>query len=84
MLLRGQATVSKWAEEYFASNPEEKAERDTANLVPDLPSHLNTPYHIFSQNEPYFWGRISVTMDLEGRLYVAETNRHRFQVCQKR
>ena len=83
LLLRGQATVSKWAEDYFASNPEEKAERDTSNLLPDLPSHLDTPYHISSQTEPYFWGPVSVSLDHEGRLYVTETNRHRFQVYQK-
>ncbi|MDA1128256.1 MAG: NHL repeat-containing protein [Chloroflexi bacterium] len=84
LLLRGQATASKWAEDYFASNPEEKAERDVANLHPDLPAHLNTPYHISSQTEPFFWGPVSVSLDHQGRLYVAETNRHRFQVYQKR
>ena len=84
LILRGQATVSKWAEDYFASNPEEKAERDISNLVPDLPSHLNTPYHVSSQTEPYFWGPVSVTLDRDGHLYVAETNRHRFQVYRKR
>ena len=84
LLLRGQATISKWAEEYFASNPEEKKERDISNLVPPLPDHLSTPYHISSQTEPYFWGPVSVTLDKEGRLYVTETNRHRFQVYQKR
>ena len=84
MILRGEATVSKWAEAYFDSNPEEKAERDISNLKPELPAHLNTPYHISSQTEPYFWGPVSVSLDREGRLYVAETNRHRFQVYQRR
>lgn len=81
--LRGQATLSKWAEEYFATNPEEKRERDRSNLTPSLPPHLNSPYHVSSQTEPYFWGPVSVTVDDEGRLYVAETNRHRIQVYQK-
>ena len=84
VLLRGEATVSKWAEEYFAANPEEKTERDRSNLMPQLPPHLNTPYHISSQTEPYFWGPVAVSLDREGRLYVVETNRHRFQVYQKR
>ncbi|MCI0858409.1 MAG: hypothetical protein J4N81_06700, partial [Chloroflexi bacterium] len=84
LILRGQATLSKWAEEYFLSNPEEKKERDLSNLTPPLPDHLQTPYHVSSQTEPYFWGPVSVTLDREGRLYVAETNRHRFQVYQKR
>ena len=84
LLLRGQGTISKWAQDYFAANPEEKAERDRSDLIPQLPPHLNTPYHISSQTEPYFWGPVSVSLDLEGRLYVVETNRHRFQVYQKR
>ena len=84
LILRGEATDSKWAEDYFASNPEEKAERDVSNLLPELPAHLNTPYHVSSQTEPYFWGPVSVSLDGKGRLYVAETNRHRFQVYQKR
>jgi DNA-binding beta-propeller fold protein YncE len=81
---RGQATLSQWAEEYFVSNPEEKAERDKANLIPELPAHLSSPYHISSQTEPYFWGPVSVSLDGEGRIYVTEANRHRFQVYQKR
>ena len=84
LLLRGEATVSKWAEEYFAANPEEKVERDRSELIPQLPPHLNTPYHISSQTEPYFWGPVAVSLDSDGRLYVVETNRHRFQVYQKR
>ena len=84
VLLRGEATVSKWAEDYFAANPEEKAERERSNLMPPLPPHLNTPYHISSQTEPYFWGPVAVSLDREGRLYVVETNRHRFQVYRKK
>ncbi len=84
LLLRGEATVSKWGEDYLASNPEERAEREVSNLTPELPAHLNTPYHISSQTEPYFWGPVSVSLDRQGRLYVTETNRHRFQVYQKR
>jgi DNA-binding beta-propeller fold protein YncE len=81
--LRGQATLSKWAEEFFASNPDEWQARAISNLTPDLPPHLHTPYHISSQTEPYFWGPVSVTLDRENRLYVPETNRHRVQIYQK-
>jgi DNA-binding beta-propeller fold protein YncE len=84
LLLRGEATISKWGEDYLASNPEERAERIVSNLNPELPEHLNTPYHISSQTEPYFWGPVSVSLDGQGRLYVTETNRHRFQVYQER
>ena len=83
LLLRGQATISKWAADYFAANPEEKKERDISNLIPTLPDHLTSPYHISSQTEPYFWGPISVSLDNQGRLYVTETNRHRLQIYQK-
>ena len=83
VLLRGEATVSKWASDYFASNPEEKVERDKAELMPELPDHLSSPYHVSSQTESYFWGPVSVSLDGAGRLYVTETNRHRFQVYQK-
>jgi DNA-binding beta-propeller fold protein YncE len=81
--LRGEATLSKWAEEFFASNPDEMREREKSNLVPSLPPHLNTAYHISSQTEPYFWGPVSVKLDADGRLYVTEANRHRFQIYQK-
>ena len=81
----GRATLSKWAEEFFASNPDEMETRVQSNLTPDLPEHLRaTRYLISSQTEPYFWGPVSVTLDGEGRLYVTETNRHRFQVFQRR
>jgi DNA-binding beta-propeller fold protein YncE len=81
--LRGQATLSKWAEEFFASNPDEWQVRQQSDLIPDLPPHLNTPYHISAQTEPYFWGPVAVSLDADNRLYVPETNRHRFQVYQK-
>ena len=81
--LRGQATLSKWAEEFFASNPDEVEPREISDLTPQLPSHLNTAHDISSQTESYFWGPVSVTLDADGRLYVTETNRHRFQIYQR-
>jgi hypothetical protein len=47
--LRGVVTVFQWSQEYFDSNPEDKADRDRADLRPNLPAQLNTPYHISSQ-----------------------------------
>ena len=81
--LKGQATLSAWAREYLAVNPEEERERATSDLLPELPPHLNTPHLISSQTEPYFWGPVSVKLDGQNRLYVTETNRHRFQVYEK-
>ena len=83
LLLRGQATENKWTDDFFYSNPDEKVERDRSNLIPDLPPHLKSPYHISSQTEPYFWGPTSTNLDSDGRLYVTETNRHRIQIYQK-
>ncbi len=80
--LRGQATHSKWAEDFFAANQEEKRARDRSNLVPELPPHLDTPYLVSSQTEPYFFGPVSVNLDMKGRLYVTEISRHRFQIYQ--
>ena len=80
--LRGQATTSKWADEYFAANPDERSARAVSNLVPELPAHLRSPYHTSSQSEPYFWGPVAVTLDNVGRLYVVEHSRHRLQVYQ--
>ena len=82
--LRGQATLSKWAQEFFASNPDEMREREKSNLIRPVPPHLNTPWHVSSQTEPYFWGPVSVKLDAQGRLYVTEANRHRFQIYQRK
>jgi DNA-binding beta-propeller fold protein YncE len=84
LILRGQATLSKWAEEYFAANPEEWEVRQQSQLIPELPPHLHTPYQISAQTEPYFWGPVAVTLDHDNRLYVPETNRHRVQIYQRR
>ena len=81
--LRGQATVSKWAGDFFASNSDEAEPRSRSNLTPTMPPHLDTPYHAASQSEPLFWEPIGVTVDQHGRLYVAESRRHRFQVYQR-
>ena len=81
--LRGEATLSKWADEFFASNPDEETERNKSNLTPSLPARLGTPYHVSSQTEPYFWGPVSVALDRDDQLYVVETNRHRVQIYQK-
>ena len=80
VLLQGEATVSKWAEDYFAANPDEVTERNKSNLNPNLPDHLKSPYHSASQTEPYFWGPTSVNLDRQGNLYITESARHRFQV----
>ena len=80
LMLRGQATLSKWAQEFLAVNPDERIPRDQSNLIPDLPPHLGTPYLSSSRIEPYFWGPVSVDLDKDERLYVTECSRDRLQI----
>ena len=78
--LRGEATLSKWAVEFYEANAEEKEARDRSNLMPRLAEDVDTPYEESARIESYFWGPISVKLDQSGRLYVVESNRHRIQV----
>ena len=80
--LHAELTTQR-AADFLNVNPDEKRTREMSNLIPELPPHINTPYHISSQTEPYFWGPVSVKLDREGRLYVTEANRHRVQIYQK-
>ncbi len=83
MLMRGESTYSKWAQEFWAANPVERDGREKANLIPQLPSHFNTPYLVSAATEPYFLGAVSVDLDQQGRLYVTESPRHRFQIYER-
>ena len=80
--MRGEATLSRWAYDFLAANPDEVETRKISDLTPTLPPHFNTPHLISSQIEPYFWGPASVNIDAEGRLLVTESSRHRIQVYQ--
>ncbi len=82
-LLRGEATLSKWAEEFLSVNPDEAGPRAESNLFPELPPHLTSPHDVSSQTEPYFWSPVSVKLDAQGRMYVTESARHRLQVYQR-
>ena len=78
--LRGESGLSKWAEEFYEANDDEKRLRDSSVLVPEMTAEVTTAYEESARIEPYFWGPVSVKLDNEGRLYVTETNRHRIQV----
>ena len=80
--LLGEATLSRWANDFLAVNPDEVETRKIANLTPELPPHLDTRHLISSQVEPYFWGPASVNFDSDGRMFVTESSRHRIQVYQ--
>jgi DNA-binding beta-propeller fold protein YncE len=81
--LMGQGTLSKWAKDFLAVNPDEQSQRDISNLSPHLPLQYDTPYQVSTQVEPNFWGPGSVNLDSEGRLYVTESSRHRLQIYQR-
>ena len=80
--MRGEATLSKWALDFLAANPDEVETRKISNLTPELPPHFDTPHLISSQIEPYFWGPSSVNFDADGRMFITESSRHRIQVYQ--
>ena len=79
--LRGEAGLSKWAEEYFESNVDEAEARSRANLEPDL--GIDDPWEESSFVEKYFWGPISVKLDAQEKVFVTESNRHRVQIYER-
>ena len=81
--LRGEATHSKWAEDFLGVNVEEAEARAKADLEPEIKFFNDDPHKESSHIEKLFWGPASVIFDGEGRLIVTETNRHRLQVYQR-
>lgn len=80
-MLRGEATLSKWAEQWLDANRDEQSARNASDLrIKHLPEHLRTPYHIGAQTEHLFWGPVSAKLDHNDRLYISEHGRARIQV----
>lgn len=84
MKLRGQATLSKWAENFLSINAEEGRARATADLEPEIDYFVADPHEESSHIEKHFWAPSSVKLDSSGNLYVTESNRHRIQVYKRR
>jgi sugar lactone lactonase YvrE len=82
--IRGDSVDSKWAADYFAVNPEEGRLRYESNLFPELDPPARRDREISAGVEGYFWGPSAVMLDDSGRLYVADSLRHRLQVYQTR
>ena len=80
--LRGESVDSKWAADYFAVNPEEGQLRYESDLFPELNPPVRRDREISAGVEGYFWGPSAVMLDDAGRLYVADSLRHRIQVYQ--
>ena len=81
--LRGEATLSKWGEEFLRSSADEGAARSESDLEPDVSAVARDAHEESSHIEKYFWGPVSVRLDKDGRLYVVDRNRHRLQVYER-
>ena len=80
-VVEGQATLSKWAEQWLEVNQDEYSARRSSNLsFLDLPAHLQTPYQVGSQTEHLFWGPVSAKIDACDSLFITEHSRARIQV----
>ena len=79
---RGEATDSKWAQDFLSTNVEEARARAESDLEPvlegDIPPAIQSA-HI----EKLFYGITSVMVDDDGYVYVTEADRHRVQVYRR-
>ena len=79
---RGESGLSKWAEDWFASDHMDLfEERQKADMEPPL----DPPVGEFFRNEPagiekLFWAPTTVKVDAQGKVYVVDTCRHRIQL----
>ena len=81
--VKGQATLSTWAENFLRINEQEGEVRSRADLDRDIDYPYDDPHDESSHIEKYFWAPASIKMDDTGSLYVTETNRHRIQVYRR-
>ena len=82
---KGESKLSKWAEDWFASDHMDLLE---VRLKSDMEPPLDPPVGEFFRNEPagiekLFWAPTTVKVDAEGKVYVIDTCRHRIQVYEK-
>ena len=84
-MLRGEATLSKWATMYVESNVNYPEQRAAADMEPDLDlvTYDDTLSEESASAEKYFWSPVSVKLDGRGGIYVVESNRHRVQVYRR-
>ncbi len=75
---RGEAHLGVWAQEYITAQKDE--ERARSSYVPVFEVDTDDINEESARIEPYFWDPVAVAVDAEGRGYVLETGRHRFQI----
>ena len=81
--LRGDATVSPWAQEFLDANMDEAKLRANSDLLGAVNIRGNSEHEASSHIEHLFWSPISVKLDGIDRLFVTERNRHRIQIYRK-
>ena len=78
---RGAAELNPWAVEYLASQDDEREARATYQSV--YVADTDDPSEVSARMEASLWDPCSVRLDDDGRVYVLETGRHRFQIFQR-
>ena len=81
--VRGQSTLSNWAENFLSVNIQEGEARSRADLELEIDYFVADPHEESSHIEKYFWAPASIKLDRAGFLYVTESNRHRIQVYKR-
>jgi DNA-binding beta-propeller fold protein YncE len=82
-VLRGDSSDSVWAEDYFAANPDEAGQRKRADLEPGGKHHRRPSREESASTEKLLWGPTAVKLDVQGRVYIVDSCRHRLQIYRK-
>lgn len=80
-VIRGEATVSPWAQEYLDANADEAEARSRFKSIIEVDT--DDPHEVSSRVEGYFWDPTAIEIDPEGRLIITDSLRHRLQVYQR-
>lgn len=79
--LRGEATISPWAQDYLNANADEAEARTRFNSLVEVDQ--GAPHEVSSKVESYLWDPTAIEIDPEGRLIITDSLRHRLQVYQR-
>jgi len=78
--LRGNASISKWAQDFLDANQDENMARSKSDLEPDLGRYEWDLHEQSYHMEKYFWAPVSVQVYHDDLVIVVDRNRHRLQV----